>query len=164
MQAKSGVQELQEFRSSGVQEFRSSGVRNQESGVRSQESGVRSTPRASAREDLRRNAHSAELAVFREVAGGKCLWPGDKYWHRIDGSPTRILRRMEADEPLPALPKAPCHSATPELLQLLTSGFGRFSYRKSRRQASTEAITPMKSANRPVGIACRVFVMPTEPK
>jgi hypothetical protein len=59
----------------------------------------------------------------------------------------------------------------PELLQLLTpdfwllaSGFGHFSYRKSRRQASTEAITPTKSANRPVGIACRVFVMPTEPK
>src|SRR5271166_4323682 len=34
---------------------------------RSQESGVRSTPRASAREDLRRNSHSADLAVFREV-------------------------------------------------------------------------------------------------
>src|SRR5271165_4158426 len=39
----------------------------QEPGARSQQSADRSTPRASAREDLRRNSHSADLAVFTHL-------------------------------------------------------------------------------------------------
>src|SRR5271166_575067 len=58
------------FRASygGNQELQEPGARSQEPGARSQQSAVRSTPRASAREDLRRNSHSADLAVFREVS------------------------------------------------------------------------------------------------
>ena len=102
---------------------------------------------------------SRESGVAEANAYGRVINTGI----RIDCSPTRILHRMEADEPPPALPKRPTILQSPDsawrLLTLLA-----LSYRKSRRQASTEAITPTKSANRPVGIACRVFVMPTEPK
>src|ERR1700722_11084994 len=37
-------------------------------------------------------------------------------------------------------------------------------HRKRRRQARTETMTPTKSAKSPAGMACRVLVMPTEPK
>ncbi len=95
-----------------------------------------------------RMRNKAKEGMVGKVVGGHC----DRSWELVQS-------RMQAPPP-PGLPSdGDCHS-------IAARGFAAWIYRQwnINRQMITEAMTPVRSAIKPVATACRVRRMATEPK